>query len=761
MQVRQQQVLPRFASLELQAGRRKTVVMKTDRPVTDGDGNHATTRQIADHLRATGKMSEALGLYHHLLRGSDQSAETLDNYIRCAKAVNHDPAAGLGQILRVRPEADTVRAELIRLARRGGDHRRVRDLVDSAPGPAPVDWLLSAAASAMSMGDDDDAHRLYELAREAAPDNDAVAAGLARLNARKRDFAGVLAALDDGDEGQGATGLNSINLRVAAHRRLGRTGQAARAASEGIGELLESGNLHDTARLLDRMGFAEAASRIRDRILASDSSDGRSGRRRLAGHLISDGRISDGLREYRRLGGHNWKSRISLAHQDLLDVAARAMGCSPDDADWHLLEQLQVAMPGAVIDGLLTKAGEVEQNDWDRRRVLLVTGTLGAGGAEREVALTATGLAGRNPTPDWPRLATLQDMTIAGNAHLLDGLIAGGITHHDLGRQGSAPERLPLRLAYCNDLVSLLPDGVRAHLIRLCNLIMLTNPGVVHGWQDTTGAVAALAGLMCGVPRIVIGTRSVAPDRKEGRNRPWLRALMQGLLRHDRIQLINNSKSGAADYSRWLGLPASRIAHVANGFRMSGDCAPQRDDRTGEIVVGGVMRLTEEKRPDLWLETVLTLIRRGRHVRGLLVGDGPMLGDLARRIAEQDPEGRIELAGRRNDMDQQYARMDVLMLTSRTEGLPNVLVEAQAHEVPVISTDAGGASETFVDGTTGLLCRSSSAEELADRVAELADDPARRIAMGRDGVRHVREEFGLDRMLERTVRVYGWPEKDT
>lgn len=733
--------------------------MQSDRPGTEDGGSQATTRQIADHLRARGKMSEALGLYHHLLRQAEQDAETLDHYVRCASAVNHDPVEGLGEILRLRPQSEAIRARLIQLTWRSGDHRRVRDLVDAAPAPPPVDWLLSAAASAMNMGDDEDARRLFESARERSPGNEAASAGLARLKARTRDYTGVLAALDDGEDGRGAASLNSIGLRVAAHRRLGRSGQAARAASDGLGDLLNAGNLHDAVRLLDRMGFPDAASMIRERIRQMDGQEGRSARRRLAGHLVADGRVSEGLREYRRLGGRNWKSRISPAHLALFDATARAMGCGSEDVDWHLLEQLRVTVPDAAFSRLLERAAAISLKDWDSHHVLLVTGTLGAGGAERQVALTATGLAKHGCPPGWPQLATLQDLALPGNAHLLAGLEAAGITHHDMGGE-PLHARLPLRLAHCDDLVGLLPDAVRAQLIGLCHLVVRARPGVVHGWQDATGAVAALAGLLCGVPRIVIGTRSVAPDRKEGRNRAWLRALMQGLLAHDHVRLINNSRSGAADYSRWLNMATGQIVHVPNGFRLPDRDAGSAGDRHAGFTVGGVMRLTEEKCPDLWVETVLTLIRQGRDVRGLLVGDGPMMADLARQLAEHDPEGRIVLAGRRNDMVEQYGKMDVLVLTSRTEGLPNVLVESQASQVPVISTDAGGAAETFVDGTTGLLCRTGTAQELADKIAELADDPERRRAMGRAGAGHVRQEFGLDRMLDRTVRVYGWPERD-
>lgn len=748
---------PPFAVLEPALDRRKTVVMN---PRDTSVGPQSTTLQIADHLKATGKTSEALRLYHHILKKPGHDEEVLDSYVRCARALNHDPAQGLSTILRSRPDATAIRGQLVSMAWREGDHRRVRDLVDSAPGVPEVQWLLSAAAAALNMSDDQDAGRLYEQIRKREPGNEAAAAGLARLNARKRDFSGVLAALEETPGTQAAVTLNSIGLKVSANRRLGRTGQAASVAASGLDQLMDAGNLHDAARFLDRLAFPAAANLVRDAIRNMDDPAGRGARRRLAGHLTADGQISAGIREYRKLGGRNWQSRINPAHRKLYQVASRAFGSGAGDPDLMALEQMLVSIPGDAFSGLQRIANRTRCDVSDPGRVLQVTGTLGAGGAERQVVLTATGLVGRGAAEGWPQLATLQDLGQAGNAHQLQGLLDAGIIHHDLGADADGRKKLPLRLAHCDDLVSLLPDGFRQQLVALCNLLVRTRPGVVHGWQDVTGAVAALAGLLCGVERIVIGTRSIAPDRKEGRNRPWLRALMYGLLQNDRVRLLNNSRSGAADYSRWLGLPVDQIACVPNGFDLPANLPPLAEPDGNSFTVGGVMRLTEEKRPDLWLDTIMELIRRGRPVQGLLVGDGPMMVTLTERIADEGLEDRIELAGRRGDMPEQYARMNTLLLTSRTEGLPNVLVEAQAHGVPVVSTDAGGASETFVDGETGMLCREATAAALAEHLEVLMEDPARCTKMGEAGAAHARQEFGMARMLDRTAAVYGWRERD-
>ena len=90
----------------------------------------------------------------------------------------------------------------------------------------------------MNMADDAEARRLYGLIREKEPQNAAAVAGLARLRARKRDYSGVLEALEENTTAPGDANLNEVALKMAAYRRLGRPGQAAEAASRGLGELL-------------------------------------------------------------------------------------------------------------------------------------------------------------------------------------------------------------------------------------------------------------------------------------------------------------------------------------------------------------------------------------------------------------------------------------------------------------------------------------------------------------------------------------------
>ena len=99
--------------------------------------------------------------------------------------------------------------------------------------------------------------------------------------------------------------------------------------------------------------------------------------------------------------------------------------------------------------------------------------------------------------------------------------------------------------------------------------------------------------------------------------------------------------------------------------------------------------------------------------------------------------------------------MDVVMLTSRHEGLPNVLLEAQSLGIPVVAPDVGGMSEVVEQGVTGWTIRDADANSLAERVLHCLTDRGWREVAAERAPRFVRERFGIATMLRRNLEVYG------
>jgi glycosyltransferase involved in cell wall biosynthesis len=98
--------------------------------------------------------------------------------------------------------------------------------------------------------------------------------------------------------------------------------------------------------------------------------------------------------------------------------------------------------------------------------------------------------------------------------------------------------------------------------------------------------------------------------------------------------------------------------------------------------------------------------------------------------------------------------LDILVLSSQWEGLPNVVLEAMAAGKPVVATNVGACAEVVVNGETGWIVPPQNPPALAEAVLRLLKDPELAGTMGRRGRRRVEEHFTVDKMVHRTEAVY-------
>ncbi len=205
------------------------------------------------------------------------------------------------------------------------------------------------------------------------------------------------------------------------------------------------------------------------------------------------------------------------------------------------------------------------------------------------------------------------------------------------------------------------------------------------------------------------------------------------------------------------GVPRERIVEIPNGV----DTAmfdPARKDRASARQALGVDpdtlllvwagRLSEEKRPALFVDLVATLSKR-INIRGLIVGAGPLGASVEDAI---DAAALRPWIGRRGhvpraDMAGLYAAADLFVLTSRVEGLPLVVLESLAMGCPVAATDVGDVRRAVSDGVNGFLVAVDSVPALADRIAGWSHDPAKRSEMRHAAAATIRDSpYQAERM---------------
>lgn len=173
-----------------------------------------------------------------------------------------------------------------------------------------------------------------------------------------------------------------------------------------------------------------------------------------------------------------------------------------------------------------------------------------------------------------------------------------------------------------------------------------------------------------------------------------------------------------------------------------------------EHLLGAAGRLSVEKSFDLLIESVAKLRKKGKNVGLILFGEGPERSALQRQIAQLEMEKWILLAGHTTKLDAYMPNFDVFVQSSRTEGLPNVLLEAQAAGVPVVATNVGGTSEVVQPNETGILVSWGKPGKIAASLDYLLNQPHLIGEFGLKAKNYVQSHFSFSRQVDQYLSIY-------
>ena len=280
-------------------------------------------------------------------------------------------------------------------------------------------------------------------------------------------------------------------------------------------------------------------------------------------------------------------------------------------------------------------------------------------------------------------------------------------------------------------------------------------PHIVHTHAWGTLLEGLIAARMAGVPVVVHGEHGTLQLR-------WRQRLFQrfGWSRVDR--LLSGSTRLAQRMAHEVAIPPDRIQTIRNGVELS---RFQRRITTKEArrelalpdstpVVGAVGRLVPVKDHVSLVEAVAMLGRDGLAPVLVIAGEGPERDAIHGRARALGLDSQVRLLGHRTDIQTVFAALDVFVLSSRSEGLNNTILEAMAAGLPVVATRVGGADEMVIDGVTGFLVPATAPDKMADALKQLLSDLSMRLAMGQAGRARAETEFDLDRTLLKYERMY-------
>ena len=207
------------------------------------------------------------------------------------------------------------------------------------------------------------------------------------------------------------------------------------------------------------------------------------------------------------------------------------------------------------------------------------------------------------------------------------------------------------------------------------------------------------------------------------------------------------------------GVPAGKISMIQNGIDLR-----KFDHASGVIknelgwseypLVGLVGRLSMEKGVDVFLNAAARVLDQRPDVKFVVIGDGPDRPELDALIDGLGMRGSVRMLGRRDDMAQVYASLDLMVSASRREGLPIAILEGMASRLPLIATPVGAVPTVVFHGRTGVLVPADAPAMLANEVIKLLGDDSLREQLGSAARQLVEDQFSAQRMTADYLGVY-------
>lgn len=288
-------------------------------------------------------------------------------------------------------------------------------------------------------------------------------------------------------------------------------------------------------------------------------------------------------------------------------------------------------------------------------------------------------------------------------------------------------------------------SGLKLRVVgRLRAALRESAPDVVlaGGGATLKYSVAALAGM--GKPRPALVYSSIGEPEFWATSR-WRKQTMSALLARTSL-VVAVSQATADQLVRSFGVSPTRIRVTHPGVPEEFLDIESEERNPGPLHILYLGSMSNEKNPLAALAAV-GMMECPATLR--MVGDGPLLGSIEAESARS--RFRLEVTGPADDVRDHLRWADALVLTSRTEGLPGVILEASAAGVPVVAFGVGGVAEAVEDGVTGFVTPAGDQKAMALALDRLARDEALRLSMAQSGRERVRSHFLLPQALERYV----------
>lgn len=303
---------------------------------------------------------------------------------------------------------------------------------------------------------------------------------------------------------------------------------------------------------------------------------------------------------------------------------------------------------------------------------------------------------------------------------------------------------------------------------KLKEIIREFKPDIVHTHASKAGALGRKAAFSCKVPVVVHTFHGHVFHSYFGKAKTLLfKTIEKSLAKRSSgiIAISNRQKTELSEIHKIC--PKDKIKVINLGF----DLAPFHEKRVkyrdeiraeyqiekNDIAIAIVGRLAPIKNHDLFLDSLdQVLPKTTKSVKVFIVGDGSEKEHIEQRVNELNEkyENRIKMTSWIKDIGRFNAGMDLVCLTSDNEGTPVSLIEAQAANIPVITTNVGGVIDIVDEGETGYIVPPKDVNSFANCLLDLCEDEKKREKMSQNGWSFVQEKFHYNTLVKNMETYY-------
>lgn len=286
-------------------------------------------------------------------------------------------------------------------------------------------------------------------------------------------------------------------------------------------------------------------------------------------------------------------------------------------------------------------------------------------------------------------------------------------------------------------------------IYKICQLLRKIDAQIVqtHNWG--TALEGILGAKLARIPVIIHAERGTIEDKKRN-------IIFQRFLWALAKQVLSVSAAHRKKVTDITGFPQGQIKAIVNGVdtelffpkpEVKNEVRVSLGLKKGHICIGTVGSLRSVKNQILLINACKTILSGFSHVEVLIVGEGPLKNQLTQKVSTLGFSKRIHFLGTRTNIPEILNALDIFVLPSLSEGMPNAVLEAMACGVPVIATAVGGVPEIIEKPEDGIVINSQDERALIDALTYLLENKEDRLEMGMRGRLRVLKHFSLKKMV--------------